>query len=110
MLYCDKCGTERSYVIQEKKIKGSCEICNVFAGPCNEADSDDLFNHISSESLDIVGFKMNQIKGFPVKQKVSMIEPESNHKTLTHDVALFFRKNSVVFANIKTGKRVEVHF
>jgi len=109
MLYCDNCGSQRNYPIQGVKIKGWCEVYNIYAGPCNEIDNE-IFNNISNESLEIEGFEMKEIAGFPVNQRVDMIDPTSQHKMLDRNTVLFYHKNSLVLANTKTGKRVEISF
>jgi len=113
MLYCDSCAKTREYRIHsnEDKVKGSCDICHKYAGPCNFIPDEDLeFNNITSEPVSIAGFTVQEIKGFPIGQRTDMIDPGIPHKIVGDKKVMFMRKNSVVLADMNSGKRVEVLF
>ncbi len=111
MIYCDNCGKVREYPINEKKVKGSCEVCFKYAGPCNETKRKDLpFDKISRRTLELAGFKLTQLEGVPVNPRVDMVEPGSPHKFISTDKVIYFKHESIVFLNTTTGKRVQVQF
>ena len=111
MLYCNPCGTARNYPIHPKKVKGSCEVCHAYAGPCNFTDiSYFSFDDINPEVYEIAGFEMKQIQGFPVNPRIDMIESGAPHRFIGEDKVIFFKPKSIVLANIATGERIEVSF
>lgn len=111
MKYCNECASLRGYRIHplEDKVKGTCDICHRYVGPCNFISDDELeFNIISSEPVSLAGFDIKEIKGFPVGQRTDMIDPGVPHKIVGDKKIMFMRRNSIVLADMNTGKRVEI--
>ena len=111
LLYCDVCGRSRNYPINPEKVKGNCEICHAYAGPCNlTEDSYFPFDNINPEVYEIAGFEMKQLRGFPIDPRVDMIESGAPHRFVAEDKVIFFHPKSIVLANVSTGERIEVSF
>lgn len=113
MLYCDNCASIYGHVIinSEDKQKGVCAICHRYAGPCNFVEDEKLeFNNITSDPVELAGFQINEIKGFPIGQRIDMIDPGIPHKIVGNKKVVFYRKDSVVVGDMNTGKRVEIKF
>ena len=112
MMYCDECASKQEYlVLTDKKEKGTCEICHRFIGPCNVMADEFLpFNQINKIGVEIGGFSIKEIGGFPIGKRVDMIDPGIPHKFVGDKKVVFQRKSSVVFGDLVTGKRIEIQF
>jgi len=111
LYYCDKCAKEYNYPIKEKETKGSCNFCR-FTGPVNEEQKVNLvdmkdFNETTWKGG---GFTVNELVPFPVGQTRGTIHPELLHKFLNERYLLFYDKNLLIIANIKTGQQIQVSF
>lgn len=110
MLYCDGCGKQREYPIQEEKDqKGECQICYAKAGPMNFTPDENLpFSDIDNDIADIGGFEVKEIVGFPAKPpRTDFINPGNPH-TRFRDGVVFIMKDCVEIANPETGKRIQI--
>lgn len=115
LLYCDHCGTKNGYDIDTPKtFKGECQLCNRRLGPMNvmsDQDVEVLVNGVDVNIHDLAGFKVQEIKGFPVGTKVDCIEPKMvNHRLVNQKCVVFFDAGKVVVANPETGKRFKISF
>ena len=111
MLYCNQCASTRKYPIRDVKVKGNCEICHAWVGPCNKTSADELnLNNISKEHFELAGFTMKQLQRVPINPRVDMVDPGSPHRIISENKVIFFREKSVVLANTKTGERVEIQY
>lgn len=110
MLYCDGCGSQRDYPIQqEKKEKGSCEICHAQAGPMNFTPDEELpISDCIPFAVDMAGFVIQEVKGFPVSPpRTDFINPGHPHSRFRNGV-VFIMKDAIQIAIPKTGKRIEI--
>jgi len=110
MLYCDGCGKQRDYPIQEKKEeKGSCEVCHANAGPMNFTPDEELpFSDIIPWAVDMAGFEISEIKGFPTSPpRTDFINPGHPHSRFSGGV-VFIMKDSIQIAIPQTGKRIQI--
>jgi len=115
MLYCDHCATKHGYDVDTPKIKkGECELCRRRLGAMNfmtDEDVEVLVNGIVPEIYDVAGFKVSQVRGFPVGTKVDEIEPAMvTHKMIGKNCVAFFDPGKIIIANPENGKRLEITF
>lgn len=113
MLYCDKCADEHGYDITTEKEKGECELCHRRLGSMNvmhEEGVEGIVNNIQKEEINVAGIKIKQIIGFVPGTALGNIEPGSPHRFLTDKKVLFHKSDSLIVADIQTGKRVEIRF
>ena len=111
MQYCDRCGKDRGYPIQEAKpIKGDCHICHAQAGPMNVTPDEDLpISDIIPWSVDMAGFEISEVKGFPIRPpRTDFINPGHPHTRFGYDGVVFIMKDAVEIAIPKTGKRIQI--
>ena len=111
MLYCDQCGNVRDYPIQDKKEeKGECEICHAKAGPMNfTADEELPISDIVPFAVDMAGFEIQEVKGFPVSPpRTDFINPGNPHTRFKGDGVVFIMKDCIEVAIPKTGKRIQI--
>lgn len=110
MLYCDRCGKEREYPIQEDKTKkGSCEICHAIAGPMNYTPDEELpISDIVPYAVDMAGFEIQEVKGFPVRPpRTDFINPGNPHTRFSGGI-VFIMKDCIQVAIPETGKRIQI--
>ena len=115
LLYCDHCATKNGYDIDEdKKEKGECGLCKRRLGPMNVMEDDDveiLVNGINTDIHEVCGFKIHEIKGFPVGVKLEDIEPYMvSYRVASENCVVFFDGRKIVVANPETGKRFQITF
>lgn len=115
LLYCDHCGTKNGYDIDTPKTeKGECQLCRRRLGPMNvmsDKDVDVLVNGIKTDILDVAGFKVQEVEGFPVGTKTEAIEPRMvTHKMAADNCVVFFDPGRIVIANPATGKRFQISY
>jgi hypothetical protein len=115
LLYCDHCAGKHGYDVDTPKTyKGECELCHRRLGPMNAMGDEDveiLVNGINLEIHDVAGFKVQEVKGFPVGTKIDDIEKKMiNHRIVGENCVVFFDAGKMVVANPKKGKRFQISF
>ncbi len=111
LLYCDNCGKSRDYPINSKKVKGNCQICYAYAGPCNLTDDSHFsFDDIDTNIFKVAGFEVKQLRGFPIDPRLDKIGDGAPYRVIAEDKAIFFNPKSIVLVNTSTGERIELSF
>jgi hypothetical protein len=111
LYYCDSCAKTHSLPIVEKTEKAGCQICHRFIGPVNVTD--ESFIPKNPETINLAGFEILEIEGFPKNpQRLDYISSDP-HKIISDKMIMFIEKvsdgkSSVVMANPTTGKRIRI--
>lgn len=115
LLYCDDCGTKNGYDIDTpEKKKGECQLCRRRLGSMNVMNTEDvqaLVNGITPDILNVAGFQVQEVEGFPVGTKTEAIEPRMvTHKMAADNCVVFFDPGKIIIANPATGKRFQIQY
>lgn len=117
MLYCDLCAKVRDYPINESKVKGPCEICNKFVGPCNQMQPSELpLNNINSDVWETSSMIVEQLPSIPVDLSSPVISEGDNYKVYGEDLVITFPKadelgrRRIRIINRIEGERVQLTF
>lgn len=116
--YCDRCGYDNGLPVKEvKHVKSTCQLCNRFIGPLNEAiEENHVPNDISIVPIDIGAFQIERLPNFLPGMKPSDIHPNLPYEIKSQDLVLYFPsieddpkgRKTFITVNPKKGEQFKV--